>query len=89
MTAPDRPIYIDQGNGTFKKYEGSIERLGAIGWPDLLPAGNFPHSGASVRAALDLLRSRDDIDADVVTLREYTEKDWETFKSFVVNQRAD
>ena len=88
MTTPNSPIYIDQDNGTYKKYEGTIERLRATGWPDFLPAGSVTGAG-SVSPALNHVYSRDDIQAMLLTLKPPTEKDWETFKQFIAIERAD
>jgi hypothetical protein len=89
MMAPEKPIFIDQGNGTYTKYEGPFEALGVRGWPDFLPPGSLPpNSARSVSSGLDHLYSRSDIPADLLTLKEPGIKDWEVFKSFVTKALA-
>jgi hypothetical protein len=88
VTTSETPIYIDQGDGSYKKFTGSVEDLRVKGWPEYAPAGTLKTTG-SVSSALDNVYSRADIDAQLLTFRPPTERDWEQFKRFIAEGRAD
>ncbi len=89
MVTRHTPIYIDQNNGTYKKYEGRISDLENVGWPTLAPAGSFLKGVSVDAAAIGYVRFRNDIDAGLFTLRDPSEREWEKFKQFVAKERAD
>lgn len=86
---PRTPIYIDQNDGTYKKFEGRISDLEVVGWRELAPAGSLLKGVDIDAAAIGYVRFRKDIDAGLFTLRDPKERDWERFKQFVANERAD
>lgn len=86
---PQTPIYIDQNNGTYKKFEGRISDLEIVECRALAPAGSFLRGVNMDAAAIGYVRFRRDIDAGLFTLRDPKERDWERFKQFVANERAD
>jgi hypothetical protein len=83
MKAPIRSIFIDQGNGTYKKYEGPIEDLLTLGWPSFAPAGSVPQDGSAVSVAFDHVYSRQGLGADLMTFKPPTEADWAAFSRFL------
>ncbi len=89
MTTPDMPIYIDQGNGSFKKYNGTIEVLRVAGWPEFAPAGTLPPGVHTTSAALDRVFTKEGVDAALLTHRELTEELWKSFEQFIATECAD
>ena len=87
MTKPGKPIYIDQGNGRYKKYDGKIEALQTLGWPEFVPPGSLPEGVSTVSAAYDHVYSRQGLGADLMTFKKPSEKDWDTFELFLKTQR--
>lgn len=81
-----KPIYIDQGNGLYKKYEGSIEALQTLGWPSFAPAGSLPKGVSTASAAYDHVYSRQSLPADLMTFKQPSEKDWANFALFLKMQ---
>jgi hypothetical protein len=86
---PNKPIYIDQGNGTFKKYVGSVEALQIEGWPAFAPAGTLPQGATTPTVAFDHVYSRQGFRADLMTFKPPTEKDWANFAQFLRAKGVD
>ncbi len=86
MTKPERPIYIDQGNGRYKKYDGEVESLQVLGWPEFAPPGSVPEGVSTVSAAYDHVYSREGLRADLMTFKKPSEKDWTNFSLFLKTQ---
>ena len=83
----DRPIYIDRGDGNFERFKGTLTDLQMPGWPDFFPGGLPPNFSGAVSAAADHVYYNEDVEADLLTMKQPTSAVWESLKRFIAKER--
>ena len=81
----DKPIYIDLGNGNFRRWRGTRRDLKIVSGHNIF--GGLPQGGRSVEEE-GLLKSHAQSEADMISIEEPDEEKWESLRKFITSQRA-